>query len=41
MTRVLDWDTIISAAVVAAIASMGIEAKRTSYQSPWQNGVGG
>lgn len=36
---VLDRDTIFSAAVVAAIASMGLEPTRTSYQSPWQNGV--
>ena len=36
---VLDRDTTFSAAVVAAIASMGLEPTRTSYQSPWQNGV--
>ncbi len=36
---VLDRDTIFSAAVVTAIASMGLEPTRTSYQSPWQNGV--
>jgi putative transposase len=36
---VLDRDTIFSAAVVAAIASMGLEPTRTSYESPWQNGV--
>ena len=36
---VLDRDAIFSAAVVAAIASMGLEPTRTSYQSPWQNGV--
>ena len=35
----LDRDTIFSAAVVAAIESLRLEAKRTSYQSPWQNGV--
>ena len=35
----LDRDTIFSAAVVTAIASMGFEPTRTSYQSPWQNGV--
>ncbi len=35
----LDRDTIFSAAVVAAIASTGLEPTRTSYQSPWQNGV--
>jgi putative transposase len=37
--RGLDRDTIFSAAVVAAIESMGLEPTRTSYQSPWQNGV--
>ena len=36
---VLDRDTIFSGAVAAAIESMGLEATRTSYQSPWQNGV--
>src|SRR6266498_3085809 len=36
---VLDRDTTFSAPVVAAIASMGLEPTRTSYQSPWQNGV--
>ncbi len=36
---VLDRDTIFSAAVVAAIDSMGLEPTRMSYQSPWQNGV--
>ncbi len=36
---VLDRDTIFSPAVVAAIASMGLEPTRRSYQSPWQNGV--
>ena len=35
----LDRDAIFSAAVVATIASMGLEPTRTSYQSPWQNGV--
>ena len=30
-------DTIFSAAMVAAVGSMGLEATRTSYQSPWQN----
>jgi len=34
-----DRDTIFSPAVVAAVASMGLESTRTSYQSPWQNGV--
>ncbi len=36
---VLDRDTIFSRAVVTAIESMGLEPTRTSYQSPWQNGV--
>jgi putative transposase len=36
---VLDRDSIFSAAVVAAIESAGLEPTRTSYQSPWQNGV--
>jgi len=36
---VFDRDTISSAEVVAAVASMAIEPTRTSYQSPWQNGV--
>ena len=32
-------DAIFSAAVVAAVTSMPLEPTRTSYQSPWQNGV--
>jgi len=36
---VFDRDTIFSAGVVAAVASMALEPTRTSYQSPWQNGV--
>jgi putative transposase len=36
---VFDRDTIFSAEVVAVVASMAIEPTRTSYQSPWQNGV--
>jgi hypothetical protein len=36
---VFDRDTIFSAEVIAAVASMALEATRTSYQSPWQNGV--
>ncbi len=36
---VFDRDTIFSSEVVAAVASMAIEPTRTSYQSPWQNGV--
>jgi putative transposase len=34
-----DRDAIFSREVVAAIRSMAIDPKRTSYQSPWQNGV--
>ena len=36
---VFDRDAIFSAAVVAAVTSMPLEPTRTSYQSPWQNGV--
>jgi hypothetical protein len=36
---VFDRDTIFSAEVVATVASMAILPTRTSYQSPWQNGV--
>ncbi len=36
---VFDRDTIFSAEVVAAVSSMTLEPTRTSYQSPWQNGV--
>ena len=36
---VFDRDTIFSAEVIAAVASMALEPTRTSYQSPWQNGV--
>jgi hypothetical protein len=36
---VFDRDAIFSAEVVAAIVSMAIDPTRTSYQSPWQNGV--
>ena len=36
---VFDRDTIFSADVTAAIASIGLKPTRTSYQSPWQNGV--
>lgn len=35
----LDRGTIFSGAVVAAIESIGLNATRTSYHSPWQNGV--
>jgi putative transposase len=34
-----DRDTIFSAEVVTAIASMPLEPRRASYRSPWQNGV--
>jgi len=34
-----DRDTVFSAEVVAAVASMALEPKRTSNRSPWQNGV--
>ena len=33
---VFDRDRIFSAAVVAAVESMGLESTRTSYQGPWQ-----
>jgi transposase InsO family protein len=36
---VFDRDTIFSAEVVAAVSAMTLEPMRTSYQSPWQNGV--
>ncbi len=36
---IFDRDTIFSPQVVAALRSMNIEPSRTSYQSPWQNGV--
>ena len=36
---VFDRDAIFSAAVVSAVTSMVLEPTRTSYQSPWQNGV--
>ncbi len=34
-----DRDTVFSAEVIAAVASMALEPTRTSYQCPWQNGV--
>src|SRR6266542_3945618 len=36
---VFDRDTIFSGDVVAAVTSMALDPTRTSYQSPWQNGV--
>ena len=36
---VFDRDSTFSAEVVSAAKSMGLKPKRTSYQSPWQNGV--
>jgi transposase InsO family protein len=36
---VFDRDTIFSAEVVRVVRSMSIEPTRTSYRSPWQNGV--
>jgi transposase InsO family protein len=34
-----DRDSIFSDRVVGATRNMGIESKRTSYRSPWQNGI--
>lgn len=36
---VFDRNSTFSAEVVSAAKSMGLKPKRTSYQSPWQNGV--
>lgn len=36
---ILDRDTKFSAVVVDLLKSSGIEPKRTSFRSPWQNGV--
>ena len=36
---VFDRDTIFSAEVARAVRSLNIEPTRTSYRSPWQNGV--
>ena len=36
---IFDRDSIFSPAVIRAVESMGIEPKRTSPRSPWQNGV--
>lgn len=35
----MDHDSIFSAEVVQAVTGMQIEPMRTSFQSPWQNGV--
>jgi transposase InsO family protein len=37
---IFDRGACFNEEVVAAIKSFGIEPKRTSFQSPWQNGVG-
>ncbi len=36
---VFDRDTIFSAEVASAVQAMNIRPTRTSYRSPWQNGV--
>jgi putative transposase len=36
---VFDRDSTFSEAVMATIRSFGIEPKRTSFRSPWQNGI--
>ena len=36
---VFDRDSTFSPEVVSAAKAMGMKPKRTSYQSPWQNGV--
>ena len=36
---IFDRDAIFTTEVVATLRSMSIEPTRTSYQSPWQNGV--
>ena len=36
---IFDRDAIFAAGVVETLRSMGIEPTRTSYQSPWQNGI--
>jgi len=36
---IFDLDAILSVGLTAMIRSMLMEPKRTSYQSPWQNGV--
>ena len=36
---VFDRDSIFNAEVTAVLRSTGLEAKRTSVHSPWQNGI--
>jgi transposase InsO family protein len=36
---ILDNDTIFSTHVAASIRSLGLVPKRTTFQSPWQNGI--
>jgi hypothetical protein len=36
---IFDRDSIFSAQVVAAVKSFGVKPVRTSWRSPWQNGV--
>ena len=36
---IFDRDTIFSALVVSTLQSLGITPTRTSFRSPWQNGV--
>jgi transposase InsO family protein len=36
---IFDRDAIFSEEVVASVLSMATDPKRTSFQSPWQNGV--
>jgi len=34
-----DRDSVFSAELIRAVASMALRPKRTSYRSPWQNGI--
>ena len=36
---IFDRDSIFAASVVSAVKAFGIKPARTSYRSPWQNGV--
>ncbi len=36
---VYDRDTIFSTLVTNTLKSLGIESLRTSFRSPWQNGI--
>ena len=38
---IFDNDSIFLSKVAEAIESLGIEPKRTAFQSPWQNGTDG